>query len=72
MWGIRYLLGVGDSARNRPGDTSGRSLLACAHLIFYLEKASRLPISDRQRVVYAAVAIPKSVNKASMSIRSFS
>ncbi len=32
-----------------------------------------LPICDRQKVVYAAAAaIPKSVNKACMPIRSFS
>jgi hypothetical protein len=31
-----------------------------------------LPIYDRQKVVYAAAAIPKSVNKACMPIRSFS
>lgn len=36
------------------------------------EADSRLPIRDRQQIVYAAAAIPKSLNKASMSIRSFS
>jgi len=31
-----------------------------------------LPICDQQQIVYAAAAIPNSLNKASMSIRSFS